>query len=209
MHTWTASQPADHPRSRGEYLELHHTSQSWLGSSPLSRRIPEWNASARTADRIIPALAGNTPRRAATPCRRGGSSPLSRGIRAILVMGTPSLRIIPALAGNTYIGNLLIPRTRDHPRSRGEYRSPASGSSRRCGSSPLSRGIRSRAEGNHGGYRIIPALAGNTAMPHPLRPGPWDHPRSRGEYSRIPLRMRPKVGSSPLSRGIRHAERTH
>ena len=133
-------------------------------------------------NRIIPALAGNTPasRCAAVPRRdhprsRGeyptwsntedmilGSSPLSRGIRMDRQSRRSFAGIIPALAGNTVAAKVKGRGARDHPRSRGEYR--------------------------HWAYLIPP---------------PRDHPRSRGEYldtGELPAKY---IGSSPLSRGIR------
>ena len=131
---------------------------------------------------IIPALAGNTippghrPRQIPDHPRSrgeyhnqrgiiipmGGSSPLSRGIRRGWYPGGVDRRIIPALAGNTRHPSSDLQRSRDHPRSRGEYgrrRSPAQPG---LGSSPLSRGIRSYRYRMIDRLRIIPALAGNT-----------------------------------------------
>ena len=51
--------------------------------------------------------------------------------------------------------------------------------------------------------RIIPALAGNTAVISMAATHPTDHPRSRGEYRAARVGAGPGIGSSPLSRGIR------
>ena len=111
----------DHPRSRGEYFGRTVRRRSVHGSSPLSRGILRHHAGTPLADRIIPALAGNTPSRSvylrwsgdhprsrgeyrrgtAALTGRGGSSPLSRGILAAAARGRWWRRIIPALAGNT------------------------------------------------------------------------------------------------------------
>ena len=73
---------------------------------------------------------------------------------------------------------------------------------RAVGSSPLSRGIPiGRWEGSVMSG-IIPALAGNTATGASTPHRGADHPRSRGEYTSWRGRMRPRPGSSPLSRGI-------
>ena len=133
---------ADHPRSRGEYLQSCSHMATDMGSSPLSRGIPNGVPPVSGFGRIIPALAGNTcnprPHSAPTwdhPRSRGeylvnsgralvdgGSSPLSRGIRLSALRLSVVEGIIPALAGNT--GGRLVgaPRLGDHPRSRGEYR---------------------------------------------------------------------------------------
>ena len=55
-----AMQTTDHPRSRGEYRDGHFSHQARKGSSPLSRGIPGVEIRHNRADRIIPALAGNT-----------------------------------------------------------------------------------------------------------------------------------------------------
>ena len=73
---------------------------------------------------------------------------------------------------------------------------------RSAGSSPLSRGILEQLAERNLSPRIIPALAGNTTMPHWNRSMTPDHPRSRGEYSRGRICVRGLGGSSPLSRGI-------
>ena len=71
-----------------------------------------------------------------------------------------------------------------------------------AGSSPLSRGILAGTGLNSWAERIIPALAGNTMLTTPEGVLQTDHPRSRGEYSRICRSWRSRCGSSPLSRGI-------
>ena len=91
---------------------------------------------------------------------------------------------------------------RDHPRSRGEYTITAAQAFGDDGSSPLSRGIQDFGAGSPDVVGIIPALAGNTYVIMHLLLHTSDHPRSRGEYSHSPTRMRTRSGSSPLSRGI-------
>ena len=138
------------------------------------------------------------------PDRPKGSSPLSRGIRTEQLASMEIAGIIPALAGNTLGLDCEIGAIQDHPRSRGEYRSPLFPTCHPRGSSPLSRGIllpRLRHEFNQG---IIPALAGNTVTSRRKCFSRQDHPRSRGEY-RVDLHTTTHSGgSSPLSRGIRN-----
>ena len=141
--SWTPVCPSagDHPRSRGEYTDGAMASALTVGSSPLSRGIRCATPAGLGADRIIPALAGNT--RASSnvasvaadhPRSRGeyqgrhgpvlralGSSPLSRGIHLPPKVCNARRRIIPALAGNTTLPSTLGTLDRDHPRSRGEY----------------------------------------------------------------------------------------
>ena len=196
----------DHPRSRGEYTPQRVKNPHQPGSSPLSRGIPPSRRGMRPWLGIIPALAGNTGSRpshtdVATDHPRsrgeyrcshgvgrqsGGSSPLSRGI--LLARGKYLLktRIIPALAGNTSWLTSFAGCAGDHPRSRGEYPDVPGASSRKKGSSPLSRGIQPPRNRSH-------------------RRRCQDHPRSRGEYAAFAFVYRDQYGSSPLSRGIHHS----
>ena len=112
-----------------------------------------------------------------------GSSPLSRGILRALMGKWSRRRIIPALAGNTMTYGGPARRCRDHPRSRGEYAFSRYRKPGFTGSSPLSRGIHQHPQGQRLVRRIIPALAGNTTGRGRIFAKPWDHPRSRGEYS--------------------------
>ena len=93
-------------------------------------------------------------------------------------------------------------RSRDHPRSRGEYAVEVGVADDDGGSSPLSRGIRGADSPRHRQRRIIPALAGNTDQSQWTWSTSKDHPRSRGEYATEPGCGVPGFGSSPLSRGI-------
>ena len=136
-----------------------------------------------------------------------GSSPLSRGIRKpdhlpLMVDG-----IIPALAGNTSYISCGVHPPRDHPRSRGEYGPELTRIRPDLGSSPLSRGIRSEGSRRMLPKRIIPALAGNTPDRRHEGRIHRDHPRSRGEYLRVPHPDGGQQGSSPLSRGIPEGRR--
>ena len=112
-----------------------------------------------------------------------GSSPLSRGIPYSSLLDVIAARIIPALAGNTPPGSSGYPRSKDHPRSRGEYHPQGGQKGPGDGSSPLSRGILARRVASVLWLRIIPALAGNTPHGHTRATDPEDHPRSRGEYA--------------------------
>ena len=91
-----------------------------------------------------------------------GSSPLSRGILRPVDSGDVPQGIIPALAGNTPPWPAAGSPAWDHPRSRGEYALAREAAGKPGGSSPLSRGILAGGVTGGAGYRIIPALAGNT-----------------------------------------------
>ena len=181
---------------------------------------------ARYGDGIIPALAGNTPRRTGITCThtdhprsRGeyfvdspdslledGSSPLSRGILGSHGPRVDGVGIIPALAGNTRRAVADGFREPDHPRSRGEYAFDGDFILSRLGSSPLSRGIPESGRHQRQHRRIIPALAGNTWQVFGNNSCSQDHPRSRGEYVRVRITRERTRGSSPLSRGIPRPE---
>ena len=138
-----------------------------------------------------------------------GSSPLSRGIQAARGDCKECTRIIPALAGNTIPSGKSLMEFRDHPRSRGEYRTLVRDGAVTSGSSPLSRGIHAVARWNGMAAGIIPALAGNTRAHHLHRLPGEDHPRSRGEYAVYLEQNWYTQGSSPLSRGILPPQVSH
>ena len=73
---------------------------------------------------------------------------------------------------------------------------------RRKGSSPLARGLRNGSPTPCANRRIIPARAGFTLHHLDGRPRARDHPRSRGVYVRVALRVSRLLGSSPLARGL-------
>ena len=114
--------------------------------------------------------------------RREGSSPLARGLRCTGEHVRGLLRIIPARAGFTSPGTGAIPKSRDHPRSRGVYGGTVTVEVTVYGSSPLARGLLSSS------LRLVGWLV--------------DHPRSRGVYHSPKLHYFWDDGSSPLARGL-------
>ena len=110
---------SDHPRSRGEHVKRLGEDGLLHGSSPLTRGAQLRHGGRLNTCRIIPAHAGSTNRVNRVLTDPLGSSPLTRGAHT---------RRYKAVYGG------------DHPRSRGEHRTPI-----RCiqgvrGSSPLTRG---------------------------------------------------------------------
>ena len=117
--SWT--RPADHPRSRGVYLDVVGGVRDRVGSSPLARGLQAWTHTHYSRSRIIPARAGFTRRADTTPWStrdhprsRGvypgvgervqgaeGSSPLARGLRPRHPGSGQRPGIIPARAGFT------------------------------------------------------------------------------------------------------------
>ena len=153
---------ADHPRSRGVYVDSvplptpvtgssplarglhlhpHASERPHPGSSPLARGLRSLVGSFRFVFRIIPARAGFTALlvRISRPCM--GSSPLARGLRGGEGGGEQPGGIIPARAGFTRVSPGRGRRCRDHPRSRGVYEPETTGTCEGPGSSPLARGL--------------------------------------------------------------------
>ena len=90
----------------------------------------------------------------------------------------------------------------DHPRSRGVYCLVPAVAEVRDGSSPLARGLHPVGHPNSGRLGIIPARAGFTQGVGPRSHEHWDHPRSRGVYTRPLDAFALCDGSSPLARGL-------
>ena len=111
-----------------------------------------------------------------------GSSPLARGLRGDSQNCRENRGIIPARAGFTVRRRGYPDRSRDHPRSRGVYKSIIVNVVYVTGSSPLARGLRRRTR------------------PDPLSQP--DHPRSRGVYHSPTPPFPTRRGSSPLARGL-------
>ena len=132
-----------------------------------------------------------------------GSSPLARGLQHSRSAPRMPLGIIPARAGFTRDDILLLYSVRDHPRSRGVYMNLPNRVCATSGSSPLARGLPVDTIIALNSYRIIPARAGFTRVPHRELTSMGDHPRSRGVYGVAALPPLLTVGSSPLARGLR------
>ena len=73
-------------------------------------------------------------------------------------------------------------RTGDHPRGRGEHLLTYAHEPENDGSSPRTRGAQHRPARRARADGIIPADAGSTRSPAPMRRTTWDHPRGRGEH---------------------------
>ena len=212
----------DHPRSRGVYILALDRSHTPPGSSPLARGLPGLCFRGARERRIIPARAGFTrwlfvahvtqmdhPRSrgvyassSATRAPADGSSPLARGLHVDPAMMGQQERIIPARAGFTWNSRRRRRHIQDHPRSRGVYPARVLAVAEVAGSSPLARGLLSRAACRLGPMRIIPARAGFTSLVLIGDRMRADHPRSRGVYRRCVSWWPPVCGSSPLARGL-------
>ena len=131
----------DHPRSRGECVEVPVKKFACTGSPPLTRGILHAKCYTEQMIGITPAHAGNTkcdkrnwniyrdhPRsrgeytdQRRQSSYRPGSPSLTRGILFLFQICYLGRGITPAHAGNTVYHSEYPDIGRDHPRSRGEY----------------------------------------------------------------------------------------
>ena len=115
---------------------------------------------------------------------------------------TRCVGIIPARAGFTEFAAWMMGIDPDHPRSRGVYHGVRQSVTVDAGSSPLARGLRTRARTPWRVPRIIPARAGFTLVAVVSAVWNGDHPRSRGVYWNAIWGAVSGFGSSPLARGL-------
>ena len=153
------------------------------GSSPHTRGALRSVSARSCATGIIPAYAGSTtpsvmlgvswrdhPRIRGehdvydmVTARGRGSSPHTRGAPPDWQHWHLRRRIIPAYAGSTVRLLQSSARSPDHPRIRGEHTLSCSRRRGGLGSSPHTRGARSRVYRHRRPKRIIPAYAGSTS----------------------------------------------
>ena len=190
-------------------------------SSPLARGTQDLDRLGYVADRFIPAYAENSWRLRYScglvpvhPRLRGelgfyggnamkyiGSSPLTRGTLISFCAIRNVRRFIPAYAGNSERSRKVPHSLAVHPRLRGELIVISYISSKRTGSSPLTRGTQRLQTVPEPWTRFIPAYAGNSRS--------WTtciwirtvHPRLRGELNILGSAGNILGGSSPLTRG--------
>ena len=194
----------DHPRIRGEHPVGMDVTITSPGSSPHTRGAHGGLLVLAGGAGIIPAYAGSTnfdrllyydtedhPRIRGEhffvtfrDARLLGSSPHTRGALVCEARFVAVAGIIPGYAGSTDSKECPSSMIRDHPRIRGEHCDSAPSSARRAGSSPHTRGARSRRPRDAGCSRIIPAYAGSTIRAKAYDPNRRDHPRIRGEHPR-------------------------
>ena len=96
-----------------------------------------------------------------------------------------------------------LPQTTAHPRACGENTLSNMQTASFLGSSPRMRGKREAAARNSQGAGLIPAHAGKTPWPPPVRFLPQAHPRACGENEETNAGDRRTLGSSPRMRGKR------
>ncbi len=214
---------------RGERIKDQPLEVLEPGSSPHARGTRFFPHRIPRDVRIIPACAGNafcSPRRywarADHPRMRGerghgadfgilkaGSSPHARGTRADGRRDFADLRIIPACAGNARSPRIAPGHGADHPRMRGERHRADKDAIAKRGSSPHARGTPGATPAPALRARIIPACAGNAALPTRRTGASTDHPRMRGERGSVIASASASVGSSPHARGTPRAQSLH
>ena len=109
--------------------------------------------------------------------------------------------LIPAHAGKTRRRTRTLAPCGAHPRSRGENIECRPECDADDGSSPLTRGKRSRAWSPTPTPGLIPTHAGKTRRICGMGTRNWAHPHSRGENDSLPGCTSGWEGSSPLTRG--------
>ena len=171
--------------------------------------------------RLIPARAGKTTRRRASPPtsrahpraggenrsapvenrQQEGSSPRGRGKHSHAIPERLHPRLIPARAGKTGGVVRRIAALAAHPRAGGENSSHSSRSSAPPGSSPRGRGKRPSTKKDPRPYGLIPARAGKTHGLVTKASSKPAHPRAGGENGRSIHQLHDVEGSSPRGRG--------
>ena len=191
----------DHPRVCGEHCEGLFVASGDVGSSPRMRGTPARYCASRSNAGIIPAYAGNTSTTRARRCLPRDHPRVCGEHQSGAPIQFVGLGIIPAYAGNTVEVVCVVGHVRDHPRVCGEHRDLAAVAFAWLGSSPRMRGTRDgwRVCGVQPG--IIPAYAGNTAVPRNRLKSSRDHPRVCGEHPVQNSTALAKGGSSPRMRG--------
>ena len=171
------------PHTRGALVVLV-VERLRVGIIPAYAGSTQWTASCTRWFRDHPRIRGEHT----VPAHWGrigrGSSPHTRGAPQNAQHGGEFERIIPAYAGSTWPSGSPGTWLRDHPRIRGEHAAGWFLAGRSAGSSPHTRGARSRRLAVGGPRRIIPAYAGSTPRTDTTKVPNTDHPRIRGEHVR-------------------------
>ena len=217
----TCSLRAGHPRVCGERILRAESTAVPYGSSPRVRGTPRRHDRVHRQQRVIPACAGNAPKRhihsgpdtghprvCGERGLRGlyslpsaGSSPRVRGTRPPRPLQSPKCRVIPACAGNATLAATRASISSGHPRVCGERQYAKIFSVSGVGSSPRVRGTLPKRVTLITNYRVIPACAGNAWKQAWTTKYLAGHPRVCGERLQVHSVIRCLHGSSPRVRG--------
>ena len=205
----------------GEHWSATSNSDVQAGSSPHGRGTSGLDRRRGSADRFIPAWAGNItagsnvmracsvhprmggehefPRKKCT-CRNG-SSPHGRGTSCARTAASAIVRFIPAWAGNMPRSTSAGLSTTVHPRMGGEHNVKNAAQAGSNGSSPHGRGTWVNCASARVCYRFIPAWAGNIRPRSAPSISTPVHPRMGGEHGFGASAFAGECGSSPHGRG--------
>ena len=154
-----------------------------------------------SATSVHPRVCGERARGLCPRRNPNGSSPRVRGTRSRYPEGHRRRRFIPACAGNAPLRTYRqMPRS-VHPRVCGERKLSRGKFTAAFGSSPRVRGTPRRVSRRQGGFRFIPACAGNARPAGVWIFGTAVHPRVCGERVVRLVAVVPVRGSSPRVRG--------
>ena len=149
-----------HPRLRGELFCNDREIKI------CNRFIPAYAGNSRTVSVIFifppvhPRLRGELRTLISTDFAFNGSSPLTRGTHLARLYRIHRNRFIPAYAGNSFLEKMLTSSIAVHPRLRGELQLHRPRWNRDRGSSPLTRGTRSKNGVPLGRLPVHPRLRG-------------------------------------------------
>jgi len=130
-----------------------------------------------------------------------GSSPLTRGKPPSRRSQPACSGLIPTHAGKTRRCRQMPSPWGAHPHSRGENANRGRPAVSLVGSSPLTRGKRSKEQNQRQRERLIPTHAGKTMKWWKTSSHTTAHPHSRGENNTVRRAGGGLRGSSPLTRG--------
>ena len=173
------------PHTRGA-RDASHDEARGPGIIPAYAGSTSLSASASGRRRDHPRIRGEHCRAYGAPFAGSGSSPHTRGARIHFVRDRATQGIIPAYAGSTQSPGQFASRYGDHPRIRGEHTVVVPLLSLVTGSSPHTRGALQLHAPQFRTGGIIPAYAGSTASTTSRCARARDHPRIRGEHTKIP-----------------------
>ncbi len=211
----------DHPRVRGEQLQLPLRPGRPWGSPPRARGAGSVQQDQVLRLGITPACAGSRWTHDAVWCSRWdhprvrgeqgeravlarsnwGSPPRARGADSASSASTCHCGITPACAGSRPPPDRGAPPRSDHPRVRGEQGAILFNLVRAAGSPPRARGAGGSCRRCARRPGITPACAGSRVVSPTRSTSRWDHPRVRGEQSVCGSAWSRSGGSPPRARG--------